>query len=184
MKTCKKCNSIFPTSEIIDGKRRNFSKRQFCLKCSPFGTHNTQNLSSPNVKFEKDGKTYKTCPCCKLTLELTADNYYIRKDCKGFHYYCKLCQDSKTIFLQRRKKQVAVDYKGGKCVICGYNKYNGSLDFHHLDPSKKDFAIGTYRTYDMNLIKPELDKCILVCRNCHGEIHGKIIPQSELLKYC
>lgn len=116
------------------------------------------------------------CPSCKKTLELTSEHYYIRKSQTGFHYYCKPCQDKKSIDRQHQCKQAAIDYKGGKCVICGYNRYAGSLDFHHLDPIKKDFSIGTYRTYTLKKLKPELDKCILVCKNCHGEIHGGFIP--------
>jgi len=73
-------------------------------------------------------------------------------------------------------KQKAVEYKGGKCQCCGYNKYIGSLAFHHLDPKQKDFSIarrGASKAWET--VKKELDKCILVCQNCHGEIHGNII---------
>lgn len=67
---------------------------------------------------------------------------------------------------------LAVDYKGGNCSICGYANCIGSLQFHHLDPSEKDFNIshdGHTKSWDK--IKTELDKCILVCANCHGELH-------------
>ena len=79
---------------------------------------------------------------------------------------------SKAVVAWRiRAKQTLVDYKGGKCVKCGYNKYPGALDFHHLDPSKKDFAISRRKNCSFEIIKPELDKCVLVCRNCHAELH-------------
>ena len=69
-------------------------------------------------------------------------------------------------------KLLAIEYKGGKCVGCGYNKSIWALDFHHLDPSKKDFSMGGgYKPFER--IKEELDKCILVCKNCHAEIHEK-----------
>jgi len=74
--------------------------------------------------------------------------------------------------LRRKVKLEALEYKGGKCDKCGYNKCPGALIFHHLDPKEKDFGIsadGIYRSLEK--IKPELDKCILVCTNCHAEIH-------------
>jgi 5-methylcytosine-specific restriction endonuclease McrA len=64
-----------------------------------------------------------------------------------------------------------IAYKGGKCVICGYSKCYRALDFHHLNPSEKKFGIsyaGHYRSWAE--MQEELDKCILVCSNCHREI--------------
>lgn len=72
----------------------------------------------------------------------------------------------------RRLKEQSIEYKGGKCQCCGYNKYNGSLHFHHI--KNKSFSISG-KSISFERLKPELDKCILVCANCHGEIHGNII---------
>jgi len=61
--------------------------------------------------------------------------------------------------------------KGGKCMICGYDKNPGVLDFHHVDPSTKSFGIssgGFSRSWKS--IEDEIRKCILVCANCHREI--------------
>jgi predicted DNA-binding protein YlxM (UPF0122 family) len=84
-----------------------------------------------------------------------------------------------SVSKRRRKiKEMAVEYKGGKCVKCGYNKYIGALEFHHLDPTVKDFAIsnsGHCRSWEK--VKDELDKCILVCANCHAEIHAEMIGE-------
>jgi hypothetical protein len=78
---------------------------------------------------------------------------------------------------KRRKmiKQMAIEYKGGKCIFCGYDKYAGALDFHHIDESQKLFNLsvkGLTRSWERT--KAELDKCVLVCANCHREIHGGI----------
>ena len=78
---------------------------------------------------------------------------------------------------ERRKKlrEMAREYKGGKCVICGYKRYSGALDFHHRDPSKKDFGLSTRGlTRSWEKIKKEIDKCALVCANCHRELHAGI----------
>ena len=71
---------------------------------------------------------------------------------------------------RRKLKKKAIEYKGGKCEICGYDKCVNSMAFHHVDPSQKDFAIsGDYKSFDR--IKSELDKTRLLCHNCHGELH-------------
>ncbi len=81
---------------------------------------------------------------------------------------------------RRLYKQSLVDYKGGKCCICGYNKCLSSLQFHHLDPTKKDFTISSKSSTSIEKIKLELDKCILVCANCHGEIHSNQVTYPIL----
>lgn len=74
---------------------------------------------------------------------------------------------------RKATKQRMVDAMGGKCQCCGYNRCIESLDFHHLDPSKKDLGFGALRASPRSwlIIVQELRKCVLVCRNCHGEIH-------------
>lgn len=80
----------------------------------------------------------------------------------------------------RRLKEQAVAYKGGKCHFCGYCSYNGSLHFHHIDDSVKSFTISG-KSISFDRLKPELDKCILVCSNCHGEIHGGLIDLTKMV---
>jgi hypothetical protein len=71
-------------------------------------------------------------------------------------------------------KQMAVDYKGGKCEKCGYDKCIDALEFHHLNESEKEFGIGEKgHTRSWEDIKKELDKCVLLCANCHREEHSK-----------
>jgi DNA-binding CsgD family transcriptional regulator len=72
---------------------------------------------------------------------------------------------------RQKIKSKSVQYKGGKCEKCGYNKCEWAFDFHHLDKAKKDFSIAQYSTVSWEKIKKELDKCIMVCANCHREIH-------------
>ena len=73
---------------------------------------------------------------------------------------------------RRKTKEELVVYKGGKCEICGYDKCLCALDFHHLDPTQKDFTISDSNIYkNLDKLKEEVDKCILVCANCHRELH-------------
>lgn len=90
--------------------------------------------------------------------------------------------NGKYVSARRKKiKEMSVEYKGGKCIVCGYNKCKEALEFHHLDPTKKDFGIA-YKgiTKSWEKVKIELDKCICVCANCHREIHNNYIDISNL----
>lgn len=71
---------------------------------------------------------------------------------------------------KRVKKRKMIAYKGGKCSVCGYNKCPAALDFHHLNPETKSFNLGKIKGWLWEKIVIELDKCILVCSNCHREI--------------
>src|SRR5688572_9613673 len=84
-----------------------------------------------------------------------------------------------AVIKRRRKlKTQAVMLMGGQCMLCGYDHHQGVLDFHHVNPETKLFAIGSDgNTRSWDRITTELQKCILVCANCHREIelglHGK-----------
>lgn len=90
----------------------------------------------------------------------------------------------KAVAKRRKKlKEMAIAYKGGKCCLCGYNKCKSAMDFHHIDDNNKKFGLsvrGLTRSWDKT--KTELDKCILVCANCHREIHEGItqLPMETL----
>jgi len=84
--------------------------------------------------------------------------------------------DYSHVKLQRyRNKQKFVDYLGGKCSVCGYDKCNQALQFHHLDPTQKDFSISANTNKAWSKVQSELDKCILLCANCHSEVHAGLI---------
>jgi len=77
---------------------------------------------------------------------------------------------------RRELRRKAIEYAGGACSICGYKRSYRALSFHHTDPTKKDFGLsarGLTRSWEK--MKPELEKCILVCANCHAEIHDGLI---------
>lgn len=71
-------------------------------------------------------------------------------------------------------KLQAVKILGGKCSICGYDKCIDALEFHHENPDKKEFKLGSGNTISWKEYKKEALKCILVCSNCHKEIHSKL----------
>lgn len=161
---CQKCGAYFPTSMKIDGVKKVLNRRKFCLTCSPFKEHNTRNL----LLYELGRQNCSICGD-----ELLESNSYKRKNRKDKFAYCKKCASKQAIEKSRQLKLECIAYKGGKCQNCGYNKYAGALDFHHRDPSQKDFAIcKRLRVAKLNeTLKRELDKCDILCANCHREVH-------------
>jgi transposase len=73
--------------------------------------------------------------------------------------------------VRKKNKIKSIEYKGGKCEICGYNKCVTALEFHHLDPKQKDFTPSKNMNMAWEKIKSEIDKCMLLCANCHREVH-------------
>lgn len=93
---------------------------------------------------------------------------------------CVKCSSERVQKRRLKLKDLAVEYKGGCCQHCGYKKSYRALHFHHLDPSQKDFhpsKNGNTRSWEV--LKKELDKCILLCSNCHCEEHDRLL---ELIK--
>lgn len=105
------------------------------------------------------------CARCKQIKPLT-DFYYRNETPRA---WCKQCDNITTVERQILRKQEFVRLKGGKCQKCGYDKCKGALAFHHTDPSKKEFRIS--KMHSLEKMLPELDKCILLCANCHHEEH-------------
>jgi len=91
------------------------------------------------------------------------------KKCKNAK---KICGNCAVVIRRMKLKQQLVDYKGGKCELCGYNKNVKALSFHHLDPNEKEYNISKY-SKSLERLKKEVDKCQLLCMNCHAETHDK-----------
>lgn len=110
------------------------------------------------------------CLICQKNLQ-GKQSKFCSKECKskGQSNACYNNQKNRA----KKRKQELVDSLGGKCSMCGYSKCLHALQFHHLDPSKKDFNLDSRKISNTNIeaIKEELKKCILVCANCHAEIH-------------
>jgi hypothetical protein len=99
--------------------------------------------------------------------------YHLCRKPSGKNKYCShVCATKNRVhWLRRERKIKAVNYLGGKCVRCGYKKCMGALDFHHK--GNKSFGIGnSLSTCGWEKLRQELDKCELLCRNCHSELHS------------
>ena len=87
-------------------------------------------------------------------------------------------KDNETKERNRIKhKREAIDYLGGECKKCGLRDDNLHVyDFHHRDPSKKHFGLsGKFKSNSVETLKPELDKCDLLCSNCHRKEHTELL---------
>lgn len=82
---------------------------------------------------------------------------------------------------RKRIKNKIVESMGGCCQICDYNKCYSALELHHINPNEKDFSFGSImaRPRKINLLVDELKKCILLCANCHREIHNYVVELPE-----
>lgn len=85
---------------------------------------------------------------------------------------------------RKRTKEKLVFGFDSKCGVCGYNKTFEALDFHHLNPNEKEFNVGRMRANNTNWEKLvlEISKCVLLCRNCHAELHSGILSIPENIK--
>lgn len=123
----------------------------------------------PNIMCKE-----KICTKCKSKKCLS--EFYQQSDRKNGQSYCKSCFND---YCQERwinKKINAIEYKGGCCQDCKLSlkdTHYSVFEFHHLDPSKKDADWTKLRLTSGDKIKAELEKCVLLCANCHRIRHAK-----------
>ena len=117
----------------------------------------------------------KICDIWNKKFETKSHSRIYCYDCSGESSRSKneTRKHQKTI-LRRSMKLQAIKLLGGKCSICGYNKCVDALEFHHTNPEIKEFKLGSGNTMSWKEYKNEALKCILVCSNCHKEIHNKL----------
>jgi 5-methylcytosine-specific restriction endonuclease McrA len=94
-----------------------------------------------------------------------------RSDNGHIRWKCDKCNYEKVVEYRRKKKLWALNYLGNKCSVCGYDKCLQALEFHHKMAKDKEFQLSKYTHCSYKVLKDELDKCTLVCSNCHREIH-------------
>ncbi len=105
-----------------------------------------------------------TCPVHGLTP-------FVRRRNGGFR--CRLCRSAAVDRRRRAVKRILVEEAGGACGLCGYDRYAGALQFHHIVPAEKSFGLsdgGVARSLER--ARREAAKCVLVCANCHAEIEA------------
>jgi 5-methylcytosine-specific restriction endonuclease McrA len=96
---------------------------------------------------------------------LEGRGYYRRKQCR-----------MESVSRHRRKlKELLVMEAGGCCAVCGYDRYLGAPEFHHVDPAEKRMSISLNGvTLALDAVRAEAQKCVLLCSNCHAEVEGGV----------
>lgn len=155
-----------------------------CLKCG-----NIQEVMEARSIRTAKCKNCDKHICLKCGKEFTIPNNKGHKSTRRFCYECLPYETSNRIgrnmyhklWVEYVLKQIKDKY-GTSCSICGYNKNYAALEFHHTDMKSKEFSPAEliYSSYDLGQIFKELDKCILVCANCHREIHH---PEQNNINY-
>lgn len=114
-----------------------------------------------------------TCQYCNKNFQYYRETSTYRKSC----YDCiPEGKGNDASLIRRLVKKKAVMYKGNQCYCCKQSFPLTVYDFHHLNPNEKDFSLGDKTsTVKWDKIEKEIDKCILVCANCHRMIHSKDI---------
>jgi hypothetical protein len=168
-KTCQKCGSTFnnysPEKVWVD-----IRGRKYCWICKPYNSSNNKVLET---------RENKVCPRCNENLPI--EQFYIKSHTGNRRKttYCKQCIINYNYERELKFKIDVIKLKGGKCSKCGYDKNISALEFHHLDRNKKEFNFAHKSAMTDKLLK-ELNKCILVCSNCHREIENP--DKNNLLK--
>jgi hypothetical protein len=148
---------------------------------------NKYNLKTKNksigkgyCRYEKIDKNNQTCVCCKV--KLNSENAHYRKSRGTYHSYCKICFAEYTFKKRFNFKINALEYKGNCCESCGYNKDITALEFHHKNPAQKEINPAKLYHKPWDFAKEELDKCSVLCSNCHREEHHRLDQKKKLEK--
>ena len=97
------------------------------------------------------------------------------------HYRCPRCMSGGVAARRRRLKAILVAEAGGACVLCGYNRHPGALQFHHRDRAEKQFQLGSGGlTRSLAALREEARKCVLLCANCHAEVEAGLVGSDAL----
>lgn len=102
-----------------------------------------------------------TCEICEREFEYSRSKGHTKTKCNS-------CSTNLRRFALREK---IINYMGGQCAKCGYARCYGVLHPHHLEPTTKEFKLSGAHSRSWKKITEEMDKCILLCANCHFEDH-------------
>lgn len=90
-------------------------------------------------------------------------------------YRCRRCRAEAVVRRRRRVKQMLVAEAGGQCRLCGYDRCVWALEFHHRDPSTKEFTLARCGAHSIEKLRAEVRKCVLLCSNCHAEVEAGFV---------
>ena len=172
MSICVKCNKSFSRRIIIEGKERNLQNRKYCLECSPFGIHQRNHLEKYNKKHPS-AHIEESLTCVRCNRQYV---YKYPNRSGSTRTHCNSCMANRRKCFVKKK---IIEYLGGKCFVCGYDKNYANLCVHHKDEKEKLFTVSGSHGRKWEVIQKELNKCILLCSNCHGELHNPEMDKDK-----
>lgn len=153
IKQCTKCKKILLNSDFNKRDASNDGLSSWCKQC-------LRNSQYQGTLYSHKGIIVF---------------YMYNKDIDTIHIYNYITKSHAICERNRRNSAVNITHglKSNGCAICGYNKCDAALDFHHVNPEDKKFYISNKALLSDKNIAEELNKCILLCCRCHREIHAK-----------
>jgi predicted HNH restriction endonuclease len=125
------------------------------------------------VEYEKGHRSKEYCEKHGHTEFTYSSKYKIK---------CIKCQSVRKSLRKNRNRQELLKIHGSKCSVCSYDKCSSALQFHHIDPSEKEFEISE-SAYSLENLIAEAKKCVLLCANCHAEVENEILKSKIELFY-
>lgn len=115
-----------------------------------------------------------------MTCRLHGETDFVRE---GSGYFrCGRCRSESVARHRRRLKELLVEEAGGRCILCGYDRQPRALEFHHVDPVQKGFALSQKGvTRSLQAVRAEARKCVLLCSNCHAEVENGFIVLPDTI---
>lgn len=156
IKKCEVCNTDMECAR---------ANKKYCCKACESTARRTRSIENETME--------KTCLVCGTNFTPKTKSANLRKCCYGCH------PDGVTL-TRGLMLDLVRSMNGGKCKRCNYDKYGGALEFHHLVPSEKEFTISNDRAKLEESIE-ESKKCILLCANCHRELHAGLFDVADIL---
>lgn len=166
LKECGDCGIWKPISEYKKARNHFTSRCRGCLKIYAAAYRQRPESKIANLEYVR---VYRSTPENRERINENSRRHRKKPESR------EKINKARKIWTAK-EKQKAVDYKGGKCVCCGYSGCLAALDFHHINPEEKEGygtgALVQHWTFERN--KSEIDKCVLVCVRCHREIHAGV----------
>lgn len=156
------------------GKQLGYSYTYIHRKAEKYGLKSNYISFQEQKRFRTD--THKQCAKCSEVKEL---ELFGKRKNGSPKSYCNKCSNKIINDPIKENKRILIEEFGGCCSKCGYDKNASALEFHHIESEHKDFHFGGGSLRNLDKIRKELEKCILVCANCHREIHH---PEHSLIK--
>jgi predicted transcriptional regulator len=162
--------------------QRQIAKELSCSQTTVKHWIKKYQLKTVNVKTNyvelKDDEKY--CYQCE-TIKNRSDFYSKHQEGKDLQHQCKFCANKQKVDRGRIVKIKMIEYKGSECEHCSLklkNSHPAVYDFHHMDPNEKDINFTSVKYWKWEKIVDELDKCNLLCSNCHRIEHARLDNNS------